>query len=466
MSRARRTACASLGLLCLLAASAAPAFAHARLLGSTPAAGGRGVPERARAVVLRFSEPVAIVNRSDVTVVNGRGRRVDTGAPRAAGAQVVIPLRGPLLPDSYTVRLRVLSEDSHAESSAFVFAVGRAALGSPILAGSGGLSETSPAAVGARFLELTALGALLGLLAFRALVWGPAVAAARGLPGVERMRALNYGQRSFWRAFWALAVLAGAAETAVLAAKSAVVAHTDLVSAVLHPAPAYRLVSASRFGDLLGWRSAALVALAAVAFVAWSTERPDAPAGGRRGPLAVMAALALAALVLLADQGHASQAPLAPLSVAADATHLAAVAVWLGGLPCLAAVLLRAPAALPAAGRTLASGMLARFSRIAVWSVVVIAVTGLARMAGELSTPEQLWTTGYGNDLLLKTALLAPVLVVARRNRRVAAALADGWTPTAPRLRAVARDVELELAIAVGIVIVAAALVAQLPGRA
>jgi copper transport protein len=174
---------------------------------------------------------------------------------------------------------------------------------------------------------------------------------------------------------------------------------------------------------------------------------------------------AVTALTLLASQGHASQAPLAPLSVAADATHLAAVAVWVGGLLCLAAVLLRAPAALPAAGRALASATLARFSRVAVWSVVVIAVTGLARLAGELSGPEQLFTTGYGNDLILKTALLAPVLVVARRNRKVVAALGAGWTPTAARLRAVARDVQMELVIAVGIVIVAAALVAQLPGK-
>ena len=465
MNRARRTGCALLGLLCLLAANAAPAFAHATLLGSTPAAGGRGVGVRARAVVLRFSEPVAIVSHSDVTVVNGSGRRVDTGAARAVGARVVIPLHGPLLPESYTVRIRVLSEDSHAESSAFVFAVGKAALGPPILAGVGGLSETSPAAVGARLFELVALGALLGLLGFRALVWGPAVAAARELSGAERMRALTGGQRWFWRAFWSLAVLAGAAETVVLAAKSAVVAHTGLVSAALHPAPAYRLVSASRFGDLLGWRSAALITLAAVAFVVWSIERQAAPAAERRGPLVVMAALALAALVLLADQGHASQAPLAPLSVAADATHLTAVAVWIAGLPCLAAVLLRAPAALPATGRTLASATLARFSRVALWSVVVIGVTGLARMVGELSAPEQLWTTAYGNDLLLKTALLCPILVVARRNRRVGAALGAGWTPTAARLRAVARDVQLELAIAITIVIVAAVLVAQLPGR-
>lgn len=465
MSRARRTVCASLVLLCVSGASTPPAFAHARLLGSSPAAGARGVAVRARAVVLRFSEPVAVVNRADATVVNGSGRRVDTGAPRAVGARVVIPLHGPLLPESYTVRIRVLSEDSHAESSAFAFAVGRAALAPPILAGTGGLSESSPAAVGARFLELVALGALLGLLAFRGLVWGPAVTGARGLPGAERMRALGSGGRSFWRAFWALAVLAGAAETVVLAARSAVVTHTGLVSSVLHPAPAYHLVSASRFGDLLGWRSAALIALAAVAFVAWNAERPDGPAAGRRGPLVVMAALALAALALVADQGHASQAPLAPLSIAADATHLAAVAVWVGGLPCLIAVLLRAPGALPAGGRTLASATLARFSRVALWSVVVIAVTGLARLAGELSAPEQLWSTGYGNDLLLKTALLFPVLVVARRNRRVAAALAAGWTPTAGRLRAAARDVQLELVIAIGIVIVAAALVAQLPGR-
>jgi hypothetical protein len=57
------------------------------------------------------------------------------------------------------------------------------------------------------------------------------------------------------------------------------------------------------------------------------------------------------------------------------------------------------------------------------------------------------------------------------RARRTACAslslvcLADGWTPTAARLRTVARDVQLELAIAVGIVIVAATLVAQLPGQ-
>jgi copper transport protein len=457
-------------VLGMLAASAAPALAHASLVGSTPSAGTRGVGEERPTVVLRFSEAVQILNRSDVSVVNSRGFRVDTGAARTAPGsprRVVVPLRGPLLPLSYTVRYRVVSADSHAAASAFVFAVGRAPLGEPILAGAGGLTDSSPAAVAARIAEFAALGLILGLLAFRALVWGPAVAVAgaRGLGAGERDSALRHGQRLFWRTFWGIAVLAGLAESAVLAAKSAVVFHTGLVAAALDPAGAYHLVAASRFGDLLGWRSAVLFLLIAVAFVTWSAERAAGPSAGRRLPAAVMGVLGVAALTLLASQGHASQAPLAPLSVAADAVHLAGAAIWVGGLPCLVAVLLRAPRALPGAGRALASASLARFSRIALWSVAVIAVTGLVRLAGELSSPAQLVTTGYGRDLMLKASLLCPILILAQSNRRLVAGMANGLTPTAARLRSVARSVQMELAIAVMIVAVAALLVAQIPGR-
>jgi copper transport protein len=468
MSRARRCLVCALVALGMLCASAAPALAHATLLGSTPAAGGRGVAERASTVVLRFSEPVQILNHTDVTVVNARGFRVDTGAVRTAAGdprRVLIALRGPLLPASYTVRYRVVSADSHSSVQAFVFAVGRARLGAPILAGSGGLSDTSPAAVGARLAELVAFGLLLGLLAFRALVWGPAVDRARGLPAAERETALRHGQRLFWRAFWALAVLAGAAESAVLTVKSAVIFHTGLGTAALHPAAAYRPVAASRFGDLLGWRSGALLALVAVAFVTWTSETERPPSAARRGPFAVMALLGVAALTLLAIQGHASQAPLAALSIAADTAHMTAAAIWIGGLPCLAAVLFGAPRALPEGGRRLASATLARFSRIALWLVAIIAVTGLARLAGELSSPAQLWTTAYGRSVVLKGVLLCPVLLLALRHRRLVAALASASTPTAARLRAVARTVQMELTIAAAIVAVAAVLVAQIPGR-
>jgi copper transport protein len=377
----------------------------------------------------------------------------------------VVPLRGPLVPDSYTVRFRVVSADSHAETGAYVFAVGDAPLGSPILAGSRGLSDGSPLAVGARAAEFAALMLLLGLIGFRVLVWAPAVAATALLRPAERERALRDGRRSFWRAFWALTAVAGVAEALVLAAKSAVVFHTGLITAILHPGDAYRLVAASRFGDSLGARGAALLVLVAAGFAVWNAESARVPPTAREGPLALPAAPCVAALTLLAAQGHASQAPLAPLSVAVDAIHLTAVSLWIGGLPWLAALLLAAPRALPDAGRTVATGVLARFSRVAVWSVAAIAVTGLARTAGELASPEQLLTTGYGRSLLLKTSLLAPVLVLARRNRRFVARIAAGVTPSAARLRVVARSVQAELAIAMAIVVVAAVLVAQVPGR-
>ena len=75
---------------------------------------------------------------------------------------------------------------------------------------------------------------------------------------------MRSGRKTFWRAFWALTILAGLAETAVLAAKSAVVFHTGLIGALVHPTDAYRLVAASRFGDLLGWRCGALLVLVAI----------------------------------------------------------------------------------------------------------------------------------------------------------------------------------------------------------
>jgi copper transport protein len=179
-----------------------------------------------------------------------------------------------------------------------------------------------------------------------------------------------------------------------------------------------------------------------------------------------MGLLAITALTLLAGQGHASQAPLAPLQVATDAAHLTAVALWVGGLLCVAAVLLRAPGALPDAGRTLASAALRRFSRVALWCVVAIAVTGLVRALGELGSLLELVTTGYGRSLILKSSLLVPILLLARRNRATVAKLAGGLTPTAARLRAVARRVQMELTIAMGVIVVAALLVAQVPGRA
>jgi putative copper export protein len=66
---------------------------------------------------------------------------------------------------------------------------------------------------------------------------------------------------------------------------------------------------------------------------------------------------------------------------------------------------------------------------------------------------------------MLKASLLLPMLLLGRRNRRMVASFAGGLTPSAARLRTVARDVRMELMIAGGIIAIAALLVAQVPGR-
>src|SRR5436190_6060460 len=169
----KRLLAAALLAAAVLAAAAPTASAHATLLSSTPRAGTRPATSPGR-VVLTFSEPVQILRATDVSVVDGRGRPVGAGEPRTDSRdprRVLVPVRARLVPDSYTVRYRVISDDSHEVDDALVFSLAQARLRAPVLRGAGGLSETSPWAVGARFLELAVLGLLLGLVGFRWLVW-------------------------------------------------------------------------------------------------------------------------------------------------------------------------------------------------------------------------------------------------------------------------------------------------------
>jgi copper transport protein len=454
--------------LCALAVAlpAASASAHATLVHTSPAALARVASGPSR-VTLAFSEPVQVVGPGAVALLDHTGRHVAAAALRPGGRDrrvVTLAIRGALPPDSYTVRYRVISADAHALGGALTFAVGGAPLLPPAGRAAGGPAETGAWAVDARFTELVALGLLLALTAFRWLVWGPALAGAAGVSDRERAVAARAARRHYWRAFWCVAALAGLAEAGVLVVKAALVFGSGVWGSMTTPVAAEQLLASSRFGDLLGLRGGLLCAIAAVAAWQWLDEPRDArprPAGA-----IAIATLSAGTLGLVAAQGHASQAPHAVLQVGFDALHLGAAAIWIGGLACLAVVLRAAPRALPGgAGAALAAAVLRRFSRVALGAVGVIAVTGCARALGELAAPAQLWATPYGRSLLAKSLLLAPVAVLALRNRRAIAALGRGGRPTTAALRRVWRDVRAELAVGTTIVLVASVLVAQVPGR-
>src|SRR4051794_24761872 len=465
-ARRRRRALALVTLCALaLALPVASASAHATLVRSTPAALAR-IATAPRRLELRFSEPVQIVGAGDVALLDHAGRRVRAATARTGGGDrrgVTLAVRGALPADSYTVRYRVISADAHTLDGALTFAVGGAPLLPPAGRAAGGSSETGPWAVDARFTELVALGLLLALTAFRGLVWGPAVERSPGLDPRQRATAARAGDRRYWRAFWCVAALATVAEVGVLVVKAALVFGSGVWGSLTTPAATERLLASSRFGDLLGLRAGLLCAIAALALWQWVSERAGARARGAATGVPALSALTLG---LISAQGHASQAPLPALSVAFDAVHLGAAAVWVGGLGCLAAVLRAAPRALPGgAGSALAAAALRRFSRVAFAAVAVIAATGLARALDELDAPAQLWATPYGRSLLSKTVLLAPGAVLALRNRRAIAALGAGGRAGGVALRGVWRDVRAELALSAMIVFVASVLVAQVPGR-
>jgi hypothetical protein len=90
--------------------------------------------------------------------------------------------------------------------------------------------------------------------------------------------------------------------------------------------------------------------------------------------------------------------------VAADLLHVYAAAGWIGGLVCVA---------LLARQRE----VVRRFSALALGAVAVVAGTGVARAWFELRAVEQLWSTGYGRTLLVKSGLLLALVGLGALNR-------------------------------------------------
>ncbi len=189
-------------------------------------------------------------------------------------------------------------------------------------------------------------------------------------------------------------------------------------------------------------------AMAAVAIVAavGALLAAVAPVYPALEPAAFVAALLLLPGPSIA--GHALDRGRSPIEVVADVVHVAAASVWLGGLVALAL-------ALRSGGDRVAT--LRRFSNIALVSVAVLGITGIVRALSELDSVSQLWTTGYGRTLLVKTALLAGLVALGwvNRYRLIPSASVAG----------VRRNVAAELVLFAGLVVAVALLTDLRPGR-
>lgn len=356
----------ALGRLVLLSAAsflagytAPPAFAHANLVSTSPQ-DGAVVASSPREVRVRFDDAVtvgpgnAVVTEDRTSVLSGPAR-VARG-----GHELVLPLRR-LQNGDYSVRWVIVSDDGHLESGSLAFRLGPSDIGAgpprSVLEAESG--DPSAGNVLARWVFLGGILVAGGIALFRLLVSRAAArAAARTL--MFALIAVVLG------GLWLLQTTQG---------------------------------GASRFTHVTG----AAVVVAAVGAVA-----AGFPARyGRLRPLATGASLALLAAPTLA--GHALRASSErPLSVAADLLHVAAAGFWVGGLLQLAVIL-----------RTgVDPGAARRFSRLALPAVGLLAVSGLARALVELTSVSQLWSTGYGRAILVKSALFAALIALAWLGRR------------------------------------------------
>ena len=196
----------------------------------------------------------------------------------------------------------------------------------------------------------------------------------------------------------------------------------------------------------LSTRFGTVIAVAAVVSGLGAVLAAVAPLLPWLEPLPFLAGLALLPLPTLA--GHSLDRGRPLLEPAVDFLHVAAASFWLGGLVALALALMGSGDRTP---------MLRRFSNVALVSVAVLAATGVIRAFAELSSLGQLWSTGYGQVLIVKTALLAALGTIGWLNRY----------RLVPRLSldGLRRNVAVELALFAALVAAVALLTDLRPGR-
>jgi copper transport protein len=387
-------------VLALLATvvAAAPASAHAIVVSTTPA-NYRVLDASPPVVAIQFSEPVDL-GLAGMRLIDPHGQDIQTGGlTRENGRQetVAVAVPGVLENGTYTVAWHVISADTHPVQGAFTFSVGEpSATGAPeVITNAGGDRVVATLYGALRWVGFAGFALLAGAAFFVAWCW-PAGGARRGL------------RTLFWSG-WA-ALLGATLLTLLLYGPYAT---GRSFAAGVQPAVLGTTVG-TRMGTTLLLRVLLLAAVAVA--VQLRTRRPDAFEAGDprsrrlRAGLVLGCAVALAATWSLAT--HSATGSQVFLALPTDVLHLVAMAVWIGGLVVLGAVLLRS-------GEVSAmASALPRFSRTATVCVGLLLVTGTYQAWREVGTPSALFGTTYGQVLAGKVALAVTLVALGAAARR------------------------------------------------
>ena len=276
----------------------------------------------------------------------------------------------------------------------------------------------------------------------------------------DRPTALRW-QATIVRLSRVLVALALAAGVVALAQQAASLEQRP--AAALEPASLSRVALETQAGVVWIVRQSVLLLLGAfLTLRADLTRRLD-----WRSARAQALVLGAAALGLLGAAGHAAAVePGTAVAIAVDVVHLLGAGLWVGALPALALLLAAASSERGADARPYAVLAARRFSRMALMVVLLLAITGALTAVSQVASIPGLLGTRYGHLLLVKLALLAPILTVAALNRRLVPALAgDAASVGRPAMRRLRAFVTVEAGLALAVLAVVALMSVTAPAR-
>ena len=417
----RRCALGALLTIGLLLVGATRADAHAILKASSPADRSH-LDTPPTSVSLTFNESIS-ASLGAVKVFDCTQKRVDDGDVVARDNTVSLGMAVNVPDGAYVVTWRVISADSHPVSGAFTFSVGKG-------------TDASDACVESVFTSggdrvLDAAGTV-----GRGLAYGGVLLASGG---ALFLMVVHDGARDRRRL---RTIVFGSAAVGAIGVLVALPIEADLATGL-------GVTSITRKGVLSdvaahGVGLSTVLALVGLGALVVGLLRTSSLATR----VLTIAGAAVAA-VSFAFAGHTTETSPWLLVDVADGTHLLAGAVWFGGLVFLFLTLLRRgqdrdPLAL--------AGIVRRFTVVATVSVLAVSAAGLTLGWSEVRAWRALTSTTYGRLLLIKAAIVVPIVLVGAYNHfRLVPAVQEAAAKGRDAFRHLSRTVRFE---ALGLVVV------------
>lgn len=369
-----------------------PAFAHSDLQSTDPVANSV-LTEIPAQITLTFNTDVDIVPTS-IRIYDGDGNRVaENVSPQKSSSNVVFLSLPPLENDNYAVAWNVTSADGHPIKGSFAFAVdvikevpepARESLetfeNSPtikkIIAGQTISDSVRTTSFVFRITTFLSLAIIVAGVIMKKFILGSKFLA------------------SFDKWFYGATIVCAISSLGNVVALSAATRQISLTSA-LNPSSLVEDIS-----TVFGLANLLRVILCIVVAVSWKFL------SSRIGLGVALVSVAILGMTP-ALSGHARSGDYVVLAMAASWIHVVATFLWFGGLVIL----------LYHRNVTLGVEPYQRFSRLAFWCVVAIAISGAFAWWRQVGSPEAL-DTWFGQLVMMKSIMFIAVIVVAFFSRQ------------------------------------------------